>query len=82
MKNEKQKMEDFINRGSLNFYYYCLRPQAYQFSLYFISVHVWEKPEESFWVCWEKGGGIGDVKVSFSGLYVQGYPKDQEDLWT
>lgn len=30
----KEKMEDSANR-SLNFYHYCFRPQAYQFSLYF-----------------------------------------------
>lgn len=67
-------MED-VNRGNLNFYHYCLRTQAYQFSI-FISVHEWENLEGHFWLCWRKDGGVRNVKISFSSLYFQGYAKD------
>lgn len=74
-------MEDIVDRRSLNFDHYSLRPKVT--NLYILLLFMSGKSQRKVSEFW---GGNMEVlemlKKSFSGLYFQGYPKDQEDLWT
>lgn len=48
-------MEDFVNRGIWISTIIVWDPRLTNPLFIFISVHVWENPERSFWVCWGHG---------------------------